>query len=171
MMRVLVAGVGNIFWGDDAFGVEVVRELARRSLPSGVSVMDFGIRGYDLAYALVEGYDAAILVDAIPRGESPGTVSLLELDLANLGSGEPATLDAHSLDPVRVLQMAQGLGRIPERLYLVGCEPGQLESPDGRLGLSVSVQAGVPLALEMIESLIAQLLKTETTIGTGALPA
>ena len=80
MSRVLVAGIGNIFFGDDAFGCEVAAELVKRSWPDGVNIVDFGIRAYDLAYAIMDGYDATILIDAAPRGERPGTVYLLELD-------------------------------------------------------------------------------------------
>jgi hydrogenase maturation protease len=170
--RILIAGIGNIFLGDDAFGVEVVRELPHHILPNEVRVMDFGIRGYDLAYALADDYDAAILVDATPRGESPGTLYLIEPDLANLGELDHASVDAHSLGPVRVLQMAQALGGHPDRLYLIGCEPGELHLEEGHMGLSDAVQAAVPKAVEMIQSLVHDLLNLEkTNVGTGVVPA
>ena len=120
MKRVLIAGIGNIFLGDDAFGVETVQRLAQRPLPKGVHVRDFGIRSYDLAYALSEGYDAAILVDATPRGGRPGTLYLIEPDLAT-DAHEHELPDGHSLDPVQVLRMAESLGGRPRLLYLVGC--------------------------------------------------
>lgn len=82
MKAILVAGVGNIFNGDDAFGVEVVRRLAQRKLPDGVRAIDFGIRGIDLTYALLDGYGALVLVDTAQRGELPGTISIVEPDLA-----------------------------------------------------------------------------------------
>ena len=96
---ILVAGIGNVFLADDGFGVEVARRLAERELPAGVKVADFGIRGMDLAYELQEDYDAAILVDAVPRGQPPGTLFVIEPEL---DAAEPA-LDAHAMDPVRVL--------------------------------------------------------------------
>src|SRR3954463_6542307 len=130
-MKILVAGIGNIFLGDDAFGVEVAQTLAHRPQPTGVRVVDFGIRSYDLAYALTEDYEAVILVDAVPRGNSPGTVYLLELDCVEIGRLGNEVADAHSLNPLRVLRMAESLGGSPRRLYLVGCEPEILGSDDG----------------------------------------
>ena len=118
--RVLVAGVGNIFLGDDAFGVEVVQRLARRPLPDGVRVVDFGIRGFDLTYALLDGYEAVILVDAAPRGGRPGTLYVIEPELDD-GGEPPATglmIDPHNLDPARVLRLAsrttlcRGIGEV-----------------------------------------------------------
>ena len=110
--RVLVAGIGNIFLGDDAFGIEVVQRLAQRPQPAGVRVVDFGIRGLDLTYALLDGCDAVVLVDAIPRGGSPGTLYVLEPEVE--GSAGPESgdlmLDAHSLDPTKVLRLATALG-------------------------------------------------------------
>ncbi len=157
--RILVAGIGNIFMGDDAFGVETARKLMQGALPDAVQVIDFGIRSYDLAYALAEGYDSIILVDATARGYAPGTVYLIEPDLTKLDQLDAGTVDAHSMNPVRVLQMAQSLGGQPGRLFLVGCEPAVLERQDGEFGLSDQVQAAVPKAIEMIESLISDLLQ------------
>jgi hydrogenase maturation protease len=157
--RILIAGIGNIFLGDDAFGVEVVHALAQRRQPPEVSVVDFGIRSYDLAYALTDGYDAVILVDATPRGEPPGTVSLIEPDLSRLNQLEHEAVDAHSLNPVAVLHLAQALGGQTSKIYLVGCEPADLvASEDGDLGLSETVHAAVPAAVAMIESLVEKLL-------------
>src|ERR1700723_3076747 len=111
---VLVAGIGNIFLGDDGFGVEVVRGLTTRSMPEGVTVKDFGIRGFDLAYALLDPWNTVILVDALPRGGTPGTLYTFEPDLANVGNpASPlASLDPHSMDPVRVLHLAASMGTI-----------------------------------------------------------
>ena len=153
----LIAGIGNIFFGDDAFGSEVARALMRRPLPEGVRVEDFGIRSYDLAYALMEGGDA-ILIDAVPRGETPGTLYLIEPDPDGLEGDDGIIADAHSMNPVRVLEMVRSLGGQTGRLYLVGCEPSVLETDDGAMGLSESVQAAVPHAIEMIESLMDDLL-------------
>jgi hydrogenase maturation protease len=164
--RILIAGIGNIFLGDDAFGVETVRELARRPLPEGVRVTDFGIRSYDLAYALTDGYDVAILVDAAPRGGQPGTLYLIEPDIAT-EARENELPDGHSLNPVRVLRLAESLGGRPPLLYVVGCEPLDLGSEEGRMGLSDPVQAAVPGAVEMIESLLGKLLQEEIKTKAG----
>jgi hydrogenase maturation protease len=156
--RILVAGVGNIFLGDDAFGSEVARRLRQRALPEEVQVNDYGTCSYDLAYAITEGYEATILVDATARGQLPGTVYLIEPDINELDTMDGAVLDGHSMNPVRVLQMVRSLGCRPSRLYLVGCEPAALDGDDGLIGLSESVQAAVPRAMEMIESLVSKLL-------------
>src|SRR5690242_3589971 len=100
-MGVLVAGIGNIFLGDDAFGVEVVRRLAERALPDGVEVVDFGIRGFDLAHALMQAESTAILIDATPRGGPPGTLYLIEADAT--GGDNPASVETHGMDPATVL--------------------------------------------------------------------
>jgi hydrogenase maturation protease len=152
--RILVAGVGNIFLGDDAFGVEVVRELTKSELPEGVNVVDFGIRGYDLAYAIMDGNAATILVDAAARGNPPGTLYLIEPDQEELSKLEAEVPDGHSLGPVQVLRLVQSFGGVITRLYLVGCEPAVLETEDGQIGLSEPVQAAVPQAVEMIRKLI-----------------
>ena len=157
--KILIAGIGNIFLGDDAFGVEVVHELARRRQPAEVSVVDFGIRSYDLAYALTDGYDAVILVDATPRGEPPGTVSLIEPDLSRLNQLDHEAMDAHTLNPVAVLHLAQALGGQTSKIYLVGCEPAELVASEaGDLGLSEPVHAALPAAVARIESLVEKLL-------------
>ena len=147
MKRVLVAGVGNIFFGDDGFGVEVSRRLSQRALPDGVQVRDFGIRGLDLTYALLEGWDAAILVDALPRGGDPGTLYVLDP-----GAGAaPPVLDPHAMHPARVLAMARELGATPPVLRVVGCEPGVAE--EMQVGLSPVVAAAVDPACALVEQL------------------
>jgi hydrogenase maturation protease len=166
MSRVLVACIGNIFLGDDAFGPEVARALQGCALPPEVLVKDFGIRGFDLACALEEPLEAVILVDATPRGEAPGTLYLIEPDLAQTGAGEETNLDGHSLDPVRVLQLANKLEIKPPRLFLVGCEPTPIEAADDLIGLSPAVQNAVPKAVTLIESLAVRLLNSEA-IETG----
>jgi hydrogenase maturation protease len=152
--RILVAGIGNIFLGDDAFGVEVVRELISSGLPEAVNVVDFGIRGYDLAYAIMDGYAATILVDATARGNPPGTLYLIEPDQAELSKLEAEVPDGHSLGPIQVLRLVQSLGGEIARLYLVGCEPAVLETEDGQIALSDPVEAAVPQAVDMIRTLI-----------------
>jgi hydrogenase maturation protease len=160
MRRILVAGIGNVFFGDDAFGVEVARLLGYRPLPPQVTVADFGIRSYDLAFAILEGYDATILVDAMPRGKKPGTVSLLEPDLEEAGRYDdgPDLGDGNNLDPQRVLEVLRLFGGQTGRVFVVGCEPGVLERRDAEMGLSKEVRAAVPQAIELIEDLITQLL-------------
>jgi hydrogenase maturation protease len=155
---ILVAGIGNVFLGDDGFGVEVAHRLAGRSLPGDVTVTDFGIRGYDLAYALVRGADYTILVDACPRGEPPGTVFVLEPDLTDLDArdGGPAVVDAHDLNPLHVLRLARSLGAELRKVVVVGCEPATLGPPEGHMGLSDPVRAAVDEAVPLIEGLIAR---------------
>jgi hydrogenase maturation protease len=154
--KVLVAGIGNIFLGDDAFGVEVIARLSKRSLPKGTQLGDFGIRGFDLAYALMGGYDAAILVDALPCGEPPGTVIVLEPNLALLdGSG---LVESHAMDPVRVLRLVKQMaGKPPSPLLLVGCEPAEFGPDEGLMGLSEPVAAAVDVAADRVEQLLQQL--------------
>jgi hydrogenase maturation protease len=162
--RILVAGVGNIFLGDDAFGSEVAQRLLRRPLPEGVRVVDFGIRGLDLAYALLDGYEAAVLVDAAPRGRPPGTLYVLEPQ-----RGEPAEegggllVETHGMDPVKVLRLAAALGGQVERLLVVGCEPAPLaEAGEMALGMSEPVRAAVEEAVPLVEGLVARLLRGES---------
>jgi hydrogenase maturation protease len=153
--RILVAGIGNLFLGDDGFGVETARRLAERPLPQGVQVADYGIRGLDLAYALLEPYDAVIFIDIATRGEPPGTLYLIE---PNLPSDGVATLDAHGMDPVKVLKLARSLGAPPTRSFVVGCEPGFLPPPDSEdvvMALSEPVQAAIEGAVQMVVELIA----------------
>jgi hydrogenase maturation protease len=165
-VRILVAGIGNIFMGDDAFGVEVVNELVRRDLPDGVFARDFGIRSYDLAYAMMDGYDVTILVDAASRGQPPGTIYLLEPDLSGLDDLQDESVNAHSMNPVRVLQMLRTFGTRPGRLYLAGCEPGVLETEE--IGLSEPVRAAIPQTVAMIESLIGDLLRENGAAGSDS---
>ena len=155
--RILIAGIGNIFFGDDAFGVEVARRLAGQPLPEGVRVVDFGIRGIDLTYALLDPYEAVILVDAVPRGGPPGTLYVLEPELDP--DDDPGTLgpmvEPHALDPARVLRLARTLGGQVGRVLLVGCEPGPPAADDDlQMNMSELVQAAVEEAVRLIESLV-----------------
>jgi hydrogenase maturation protease len=153
--RILVAGIGNIFLGDDAFGVEVVRRLGE--FPPGVTVRDYGIRSYDLAYALLDGYDAIILVDAAARGGQPGTLYLIEPDMSGAPEQPPAA-DAHSMNPASVLQLAKTLGTVSARILVLGCEPAGIGGDQGEIGLSEAVSAAVPAAAERIGQLVANIL-------------
>jgi len=158
---ILVAGIGNIFLGDDAFGVEVVRRLADLQLPERVRVADFGIRGFDLAYALQDGYENTILVDACPHGEAPGTLYVIEPDLEGLDDPEipQAALEAHAMNPVSVLRMARAMNIEVKNVLLVGCEPETLGGEDGQMGLSAPVKAAVDHAVGLVESIIDKILK------------
>jgi hydrogenase maturation protease len=168
--RILIACVGNIFLGDDGFGVEVAQRLMNRETkqyPQGVQVADFGIRGIDLAYTLLDDYDTLVLVDAVSRGGPPGTLYLIEPDLAGIDPEKGveagrAAMDAHSMDPVKVLAFARALGARPIHTLLVGCEPALLnESEDYaemQMGLSEPVQAAIDEAVMMIDSLVEELL-------------
>lgn len=151
-MRILIAGIGNIFLGDDAFGVEVAARLARETLPEGVRVIDFGIRSYDLAMTLDQEWDAVLLVDAMPRGEAPGTLYVLEPENEPDAARGMQTLDPHAFGPMQVLAMLQTLEHQPRRLIIVGCEPAILETDE--LGLSPEVQAAIEPAVELIERLV-----------------
>jgi hydrogenase maturation protease len=150
--KILVAGVGNIFLGDDGFGVEVACALSKRQLPESVSVKDFGIRGFDLAYALLDPWEAVIIVDALPRGEAPGTLYVVEPDLG-AASAEMA-INPHGMDPVRVLNLAASQGTISAQVLVLGCEPQDFgDELEGRMGLSSPVQAAVEEAANMVLAL------------------
>jgi hydrogenase maturation protease len=159
--RILIAGVGNIFLGDDGFGSDVARRLARRALPDETRVIDFGVRGFDLAYALLDGYDVTILIDAMPRGGAPGTLYAIEPDLNELNdmAAEAALPEAHALDPLRILALARSMGGELKRLLLLGCEPLTLGPEGGQMGLSEPVMAAADEAVKMIESLVAEILE------------
>lgn len=157
---ILVAGVGNIFLGDDAFGVEVSRSLAKRSLPPDVVVKDFGICGFDLAYALLEPWDAVILIDALSRGDVPGTLYVIEPNLSQMGdpSAPGMEMNPHGMDPVRVLNLALSMGPVAAQVLVLGCEPNDFgDELEGRMGLSASVQASVEEASNMVEELVAKM--------------
>jgi hydrogenase maturation protease len=159
--RILIAGIGNIFFGDDAFGVEVAWRLATRSLPDGVQVVEFGIRGLDLTYALLEPHEAVIIVDAVPRGGKPGTLYVIEPELQQLEDADsPAPMmETHNLDPLKVLALARSMGGMLDRVLLVGCEPETLgDKQDFQFGLSDSVRSAADEAVQLIESLVGKLL-------------
>ena len=153
---VLVAGIGNIFQGDDGFGVAVVQRLSGIPLPDNVRVMDAGIRAMDLAFALLDDYETVILVDAIQRGGAPGTLYTIEIspeDIPEMGDGD-SVVNSHSLDPVRVLSLATRLGARLRNILLMGCEPQTLDCDDtGYIGLSKPVAAAVDCAARWIQQL------------------
>lgn len=159
---ILIAGIGNIFLGDDGFGCEVVRRLSQRAWPDHVKVFDFGIRGFDLTYALLDGHDVTIFVDATPRGNEPGTLYTIEPALAEIENIEAgargAMIDAHSMDPMKVLSMVKSMGGTFKKILLVGCEPATFGPEEGQMGLSEPVAAAVPQAVAIVESLVANVL-------------
>ncbi|MDB4961908.1 MAG: Hydrogenase maturation protease [Myxococcales bacterium] len=155
MTRTLVAGIGNIFFGDDGFGVEVARRLAGTALPEGTRVADYGIRGVHLAYDLLETIDCLIVADCVPRGGEPGTLYLIEPDVDDLDAlGSPRDLDdAHGMQLPAVFASVRTLGgRLPP-IRIVGCEPADT-SP--HIGLSPAIEGALAGALEMIRDVIAR---------------
>jgi hydrogenase maturation protease len=151
-MKVLVGGIGNVFLGDDAFGVAVVERLRSRPLPPGVTVVDFGIRGIDLAYALGE-YEAAVLVDAVSRGGAPGTLYLLEPEV----EAGTAGIQMHSMTPETVLRWMPP-GAAPRIVRIVGCEPATFGADGaGQEGLSEPVQRAVEDAVRMVERVVGEM--------------
>ncbi|HUK90903.1 MAG TPA: hydrogenase maturation protease [Blastocatellia bacterium] len=158
--KILVAGIGNIFLGDDAFGSVVARRLAIRDLPEDVQVIDFGIRGLDLAYRLLDPSDLTIFVDTVQRGGEPGTVYTIEPDVESDSIDQVGDqfgglmIEPHAMNPARVIQMARGMGAEFKRILLVGCEPETLGGDEGYMGLSAPVEAAVDTALHVIERLI-----------------
>lgn len=147
--RILIAGIGNIFLGDDGFGPEVLRHLAGRN---DVRATDYGISGMHLAYDLLDGWDALVLVDAVPNRGSPGTVHVFEAD--HESPDAPAGLDAHSMDPAAVFAGVRALGGTPPRTIVVGCEAADVAEG---IGLSDAVRAAVPEAVAAVESAVAML--------------
>jgi hydrogenase maturation protease len=148
--RTLVAGVGNIFLADDGFGVEVVRRLAAVSVPQGVTVADFGIRGVHLAYEILDGgYDQVVLVDALPHGGAPGSIALLEVDRDD--PGVAVTADGHDMHPAAVVAFLKSIGGIPPPITVVGCQPASL---DEDMGLTDVVSASIDEAIQAVLSLV-----------------
>ncbi len=161
--RILIAGIGNIFFGDDAFGPRMVRELLEREWPDEVEIVDFGIRGIDLAFALLDDYFTAIFIDATPQGSEPGTLYLIQVDDETRDGRGVASVDTHNIDPVQVLSTVKAYGGTPPPLWVIGCEPASLEAEPGHyLQLSAPVEAAIDDAVEMVASLVERLLAPES---------
>jgi hydrogenase maturation protease len=158
-VQILVAGIGNIFLGDDAFGVEVTKALARTDLTGQAVVRDYGIRGLDLAYALLDPWRAVVLVDAVSRGGSPGDVYVLQPgEDRDVASG----FDPHGMQPLQVLAMARSMGEITAPIYIVGCEPESLgDELEGRMRLSAVVQESIAKAVAVLDRLLREILRNE----------
>jgi hydrogenase maturation protease len=151
--RILIAGIGNIFLGDDGFGSEVLRHVCDRVTTSdGLHATDYGIGGMHLAYDLLEDWDGLVLVDAVPNRGSPGAVHVFEADHESPES--PAGLDAHGMDPATVFASLRALGGTSPRTIVVGCEVADVAE---RMGLSKPVQAAIPEAVRAVESAVAML--------------
>ena len=152
---ILIAGIGNIFHGDDAFGVSVVSQLADAP-PENARVVEFGIRGFDLVLALLEGHALTIFVDSVQKGGPPGSVYLIEPDLGELPDASASGIfeNAHGLNPCKVLSIAKSLGASLGRVLVLGCEPATLGDDTGSIGLSEPAQAAIGPAIEMIRSVI-----------------
>jgi hydrogenase maturation protease len=160
--RILVAGIGNVFLGDDGFGVALADRLARQELPAGVEVVDYGIRGMDLAYAMLEPWDAVLLLDAAPRGGPPGTLYVIEPEI----DAGTLAVETHGMDPVAVLAMVQALGGRPPRTLVIGCEPRTRMSDgdeDVVAQLSEPVRAAMDDALALVGSVLDDLTRKGST--------
>ena len=151
-MTVLVAGIGNLFLTDDGFGPEVARRLASEPLPDAVKVVDYGIRGMHLAYDLLEGYDALVVVDALPGKGKPGDLSVLEVGPDDLGEGE---LDAHGMAPVAVLASLGQLGGSLPPTYIVGCQPADVGEG---IGLTPEVAGAIDDAIKLVHGVLVEQL-------------
>ena len=159
-MRILIAGIGNMFLADDGFGVELAQRLATHDFPDEVTVADYGISGMHLAYDLMTGYDTTILLDATARGDAPGTVTVVELDPTQPFQGEASAVDAHGMQPEAVFELLTILGGTPGRTLLLGCEPAEITD---RIGLSAPVKA----ALDGAARAVVELVDQELTIREG----
>jgi hydrogenase maturation protease len=155
--QILVAGIGNTWLRDDGFGGEVVKRLATRALPAGVTVLDFGTGGLDLAYEVMRGYDALVLVDVSRQGEAPGTLYVMEADEAEVAAGieDGEVIDPHAMDPASVLRFVKAVGGWPGRVVVVACEPGVVDEMG--IGLTDVIGAAVGDAVELVLTTIAGL--------------
>ncbi len=155
--RVLIAGIGNIFLGDDGFGVEVARRLSDRRWPEEVRVADFGIRGLDLAYALMDNPEVVFMIDAAPRGGPPGSLYVIEAEIGSDDAAGRFQIEPHSMDPVKVLRMAAGMGAAPARVVVIGCEPEAIAEDELAMEMSAAVRLAVDQAVSLVVRLVEQL--------------
>ena len=165
--QILVGGVGNAWMQDDAFGGEVARRLEAHGVPSGVTVLDFGTNGLDLAYEVMRGYDALLLIDATRQGGEPGTLYVMEPAREDV---EPSIedgdmIDPHDMNPQTVLRFVNATGGWPGKVLVIGCEPGEID--DVGLGLSPAVEAAVTRAMDLVLETIAE-LRTDAAYEQGA---
>lgn len=162
--QIVIAGVGNVLLGDDGFGVAVAHRCLARRWPDGVVVRDVGIRGFDLAFALA-GADAAIVVDAVARGDAPGTLTVFAPAFADLGTGVAAVPDGHGMTPARVLAF---LDERPPVVVVVGCEPATFGPDEGQLGLSAVVAAVIDDAVVLVERAVERIRAGVSAAAPGS---
>lgn len=155
--QILVAGVGNAWLQDDAFGGECARRLEARGVPDGVTVMDFGTGGLDLAYEVMRGYDALVLLDASRQGGAPGTLYVLEPDMEDLSRPieDGDVINPHGMDPQTMLRFVGAIGGFSGRVVVIGCEPGEVD--DVGLGLTAPVEEAVDRALALVAETLGEL--------------
>jgi hydrogenase maturation protease len=171
MARILVAGVGNVLRGDDGFGVRLAQALATEPrLPTGIRVIETGIGGMSLVQELMDEFEALILLDAFDRGGEPGQIFVVEPSLPDLSRLSPSERrdyfsDTHYATPVRALSLAASLGRLPNLVYIVGCQPVCTDRFE--LGLDPVVEAAIPDAIERVLALIADMGRAQKPSGTN----
>jgi hydrogenase maturation protease len=155
--QILVAGIGNVFLGDDGFGGKVAERLQSRELPDGVTVLDFGTGGLDLAYEVMRGYDALVLIDVSRQGEQPGTLYVMEPepDAIEGGIEDGTVIDPHAMDPQTVLRFVKSVGGWPGKVVVIACEPAAVGEMD--MGLSPAVAAAIDGAASLVLDTIATL--------------
>jgi hydrogenase maturation protease len=158
MTRVLVAGIGNAWMRDDAFGGEVAKRLLERELPAEAAVFDFGTGGLDLAYEVMRGYDALILVDVSRQGGEPGTLYVMEAgeDDVEAGIEDGQVINPHGMDPQTVLRFVKTVGAWPGKVVVVACEPAAVEQMG--FGLSDEVAAAVDSAVDLVMTTVDELI-------------
>ena len=160
LLRVLIAGVGNAWLRDDGFGGEVARRLQQRELPRGTAVMDAGTGGLDLAYEVMRGYDALLILDVSRQGGAPGTLYVMEPDERSVEAGieDGEVINPHGMDPQTVLRFVRSVGAWPARVIVIACEPAEVEAMG--FGLSEQVDSAVDAAVELV-------METVNELGAG----
>ena len=159
--QILVAGVGNAFLADDGFGGAVAAAVERRGVPAGVTVMDFGTGGLDLAYEVMRGYDALVIVDVSRQGGEPGTLYVIEPEEDEVEGGieDGEAINPHGMDPGTVLRFVKSVGGWPGKVVVVACEPAAVEEMG--MELSDGVAAVVERAVDAVFEQIAELQRDE----------
>jgi hydrogenase maturation protease len=167
LRSILVAGVGNAWLRDDGFGGEVARRLADRELPDGVSVMDAGTGGLDLAYEVMRGYDGLVIVDVSKQGGEPGTLYVMEPNEDEVRGGieDGEVINPHGMDPQTVLRFVKSIGAWPGRVVVIACEPADVEEMGW--GLSESVSEAVDRAVDLVVETLNELLSGAAASGSG----
>ena len=157
LRKILIAGVGNAWLRDDGFGGEVARKLEQRELPEGVAVMDVGTGGLDLAYEVMRGYDALVVLDVSRQGGGPGTLYVMEADEDSVQGAidDGDVINPHAMDPQTVLRFVKSIGAWPGRVIVIACEPADVEEMGW--GLSDQVKEAVERAVELVVETIEEL--------------